>query len=217
MIPYVLTAGEAEEELARGTADVETLEVARVYSEALLNAADEAGQTDEVLGELEALIQTAEAPRSDVRNFFASGVIGRGTRAKVIRQTFEGRAHPLLVNFLLVINDHDRTTLLPAILFEAKALRDRRAGRLPITVSSAVPIADDQVERVREVVRQGLQLEPVVEVKIDPELLGGVLLRVGDWVFDGTVRTKINELRNQILASSSHEIQSGRDRFSSDE
>src|SRR5262249_12861769 len=138
MIPYVLTASEDEEALVRGTADIESLEVARVYGEALLNAAEKAGQADEVLGELEALVQTAEAPRSEVRQFFASGVIGRRTRDEVIVKVFEGRVHPLLINFLRVLNNHDRTTLIPAILFEAKQLRDRRAKRLPVVVSSAV-------------------------------------------------------------------------------
>src|SRR5262249_11842861 len=167
------------------------------------------------LGELEALVQTAEAPRSEVRQFFASGVIGRRTRDEVIVKVFEGRVHPLLINFLRVLNDHDRTTLIPAILFAAKQRRDRRAKRLPVVVSAAVPLADDQVERIRQAVRQSLQLEPLVETKVDPDLLGGVMLRVGDWVFDGTVRTKLNELRQQLIERSSYEIQSGRDRFSS--
>jgi F-type H+-transporting ATPase subunit delta len=106
-------------------------------------------------------------------------------------------------------------TLLPAILFELKRLRDERAGRLPVAVHVAVEPSQEQVEQIRQTVRERLRVEPVIEVKVDPDLLGGLLLRVGDWVFDGTVRSKLNEMRNQIIARSSHEIQSGRDRFSS--
>jgi F-type H+-transporting ATPase subunit delta len=215
MIPYVLTASEGEEELAQGLADIEALEVAKVYGEALLNAAEQEGQVEEVLGELEALLQTAAAPPgSDLRRFLASGVIGRRTRDEVLEKAFAGRAHPLLVNFLRVLNDHDRMTLLPAILFQAKELRDRRARRLPVFLHSAVPLADDQVERVRQTVRERLNLEPLIENKVEPDLLGGILLRVGDWVFDGTVRTRIQELGKQLIERSSYEIQSGRDRFS---
>ena len=86
MIPYVLTVSEEEEQLARGIADVQSLEVARVYAEALLNAAEKAGQAEEVLAEFEALLQTIEAPRSVVRKFLASGVISRETRADAIRK-----------------------------------------------------------------------------------------------------------------------------------
>jgi F-type H+-transporting ATPase subunit delta len=214
MIPYVLSASEEEEALARGIADVGALQVARVYAEALLNAAEQAGQADEVIEDFEALQRALEVPRSELRRFFASGVISRDTRAEVIRKAFEGRANPLLVNFLLVVNEHERTTLLPAILFELVHLRDERKKRLPVTVQAAVQLTDEQIETVARAVREGLKLEPVIEVKIDPELLGGILLRVGDWVFDGTVRTRLNDLRNQIIARSSYEIQSGRDRFS---
>jgi F-type H+-transporting ATPase subunit delta len=167
------------------------------------------------LGEYAALLQTAEAPRSELRQFFVSGVFGRSRRAEVIQKVFDGRAHPLLVNFLLVLNDHERIPLLPVILFEAKELRNRRASRLPVDVSAAVPLTAEQIERIRQRVRESLSLEPVIDVKVDPELLGGIKLRVGDWVFDGTVRTYLNELRDQIIARSSHEIQSRRDRFSS--
>ena len=154
-------------------------------------------------------------PRSDVRQLFVSGVIGRLRRDGLIRKVFDGRASALLVNFFLVVNDHERVSLLPAILFEAHALRDRRASRLPVNLAAAVPLSDDQVERIRQRVREVLRVEPIIEVKVDPELLGGIQLRVGDWLFDSTVRSYLNELRNQILARSSHEIQSGRDRFSS--
>jgi F-type H+-transporting ATPase subunit delta len=217
MIPYVLTASEDEEQVARGVPDVKVLQVARVYAEALLNACEKDGQVDEVLGEFETLINLTEAPRSDLRRFFASGVIGRRTREEVIKKSFEGRAHPLLVNLLLVVNDHERTTLLPAILFQARQLRDERARRLPVYIHVAVNPSDDQVDRVRQRVRDALQVEPLVEVKVEPELLGGLMLRVGDHVFDGTVRTKLKQIRDQLISRSSHEIQSGRDRFSSAE
>jgi len=215
MFPYLLTATESEEQMARGTGDIKSLQVAQVYGEALLNAAEKAGQVDEVLGELEELLNTTVKSGSPLRPFFASGVINRITRGEVIRKVFDDRAHPLVVDFLMVVNDHDRLPLIGMIVFQANQLRDRRARRLPVSVSSAVPLGEDQLERVREAVRRNLQLEPIMETRIDPDLLGGVVLRVADWVFDGSVRSKLNELSKQMSEKSSHEIQSGRDRFCS--
>jgi F-type H+-transporting ATPase subunit delta len=215
MIPYLLTASEGEETHSRGVADVGSLQVARVYAEALLNAAEQAGQVDEVLADYQSLLDNVEAPRSDLRNFFVSGVIGRITRGEIIRKTFEDRAHPMLVDFLSVLNDHDRLTLLPAILFETRELRDRRARRVPVALYTAVPPTEEQVDRIRRTLRERLKLEPLVESKTDATLLGGLKLRIGDWVFDGTVRTTLEQIRDQILARGSHEIQSRRDRFSS--
>ena len=60
-----------------------------------------------------------------------------------------------------------------------------------------------------------LRREPVLELTVDPTLLGGLVVRVGDNLFDGSVRTRIDTLRKQLIERSSHEIQSGRDRFSS--
>jgi F-type H+-transporting ATPase subunit delta len=213
MIPYVLTASEDEEALAHGVADVRSLQVAQVYAEALLNAAEEAGQVEEVAADFDALLQATEVPRSDLRRFFTSGTIGRQTRGEVIRKAFEGRAHPLLVNFLLVVNDHDRIPLFPAILFEMKQLRDRRARRLAVNVHAAVPLADDQIERIRRAVRTALEVEPLIEVKVDPDLLGGVLVRVGDWVFDDTLRTRLADLRHELLERGTQEIQSRHERY----
>ncbi len=134
-----------------------------------------------------------------------------------LQKTFDGRAHPLLVNFLLVLNDHDRLTLLPAILFATLQLRDQRARRLPVQLYTAVAPTDEQVSRISEMVRTRLDLEPLIESKVDPTLLGGMMMRIGDWVFDGTIRTRLEQIRDQILSRGANEIQSRRDRFSSAE
>ena len=81
----VLTASEDEEQLARGVPDVSSLQVARVYAEALVNAAEQAGQADEVLGEYEEMLRAAEAPRSELRRFFASGPSSLLLPAPVLR------------------------------------------------------------------------------------------------------------------------------------
>ena len=64
----------------------------------------------------------------------------------------------------------------------------------------------------REVVTVG-QIEPLLEEKVEPELLGGLVVRIGDWVYDASVRTRLDEIRNQLIERSSHGIASGRDRF----
>jgi F-type H+-transporting ATPase subunit delta len=72
-------------------------------------------------------------------------------------------------------------------------------------------------DRIKNGVRTIFKLEPILVMHVDPSLLGGLKIRIGDKVYDGTVRTKIDNLRNQLIARSSHEIQSRRDRFSSAE
>jgi F-type H+-transporting ATPase subunit delta len=196
------------------TADVGSQRVARVYAEALLNAAEKRGQADAVLEALDSLVKDLFWADPNLEAFFSSGAIGRDRKAGVIRSVFGPRAGELFTNFLLVLNEHDRLDLLRPILEAARELRDQRAHRVRVYVKSAAPLDDGQRDRLREQLRTNLHREPLLETQVDPDLLGGVVVRVGDWVYDGSVRTQLETIRNQLIERSSYEIQSGRDRFS---
>jgi F-type H+-transporting ATPase subunit delta len=195
-------------------ADVSAQRIARVYAESLLNAAGRQDQRDEVLEELGTLVQDVFRADPLLETFLASGVVSRYRKAAVLRSAFGPRASPLLMNFLLVLNDHERLGLLRAILAEARMLRDQQAGRIRVEVQSAVDLPQDQRERLIGQLRAAFQREPILYTRVDPDLLGGLIVRVGDWVYDGSLRTRLNTIRNQLIERSSHEIQSRRDRFS---
>jgi F-type H+-transporting ATPase subunit delta len=195
-------------------ADVSAQRVARVYAEALLNAAEKQGQSEQVLESLESLIRDVFPAEPQFEAFLQSSAVGRERKAQVIDKVFEGKAGPVFVDFLKVLNQHERLNLLRPILTAAKELRDERAKRIRVKVRSAVPLADSQTNRLVEQLRQNLKLEPVLQTEVDPDLLGGVVVRVGDWLYDASVRARLDSIRNQLIERSSHEIQSGRDRFS---
>jgi len=193
--------------------DVGAEKIARVYAEALLNQAQKRGQEQEILEELRSLINDVFSAHPELEEFLVHGAIGRENKAKAIESTFAGRANELLVNFLLVLNDHDRLELLRESAFRYSKLLDERLGRVRVQVRSAVALTSDQEQRLIGELRQAFRLDPVLEPAVDPELLGGLVVRVGDWVYDASVRTRLENLRNQIIESSSHEIQAGRNRF----
>jgi F-type H+-transporting ATPase subunit delta len=195
-------------------ADVSAQRVARVYAEALLNAAEKQGQSDQVLESLESFIRDVFPAEPQFEAFLQSSAVGRERKAQVIDKVFEGKASPVFVDFLKVLNQHERLNLLRPILTAAKELRDERAKRVRVKVRSAVPLADAQTNRLVEQLRANLKLEPVLQTEVDPDLLGGVVVRVGDWLYDASVRARLDSIRNQLIERSSHEIQSGRDRFS---
>jgi len=195
--------------------DVGTQRVARIYAEAVLGAAEKQKQSGEILEELEALTQQVFRADPHFQAFLASSAMGRERKAHVIRKAFENRASELLVNFLLVLNEHERLDLLQPITTAYRDLRDERGGRVRVQVSTAVPLPDDQRERLRQQLAESLHKDPVLELQIDPELLGGMVVRVNDWLYDYSVRAQLEDIRKQILVRSSYEIQSRRDRFSS--
>jgi len=195
-------------------ADVGAQRVAHVYAEALLNAADKQGQSEQILDSLDSLIRDLFSGDPQLETFLSSSAIGRDRKARVIDKVFESRASQLFVDFLLVLNRHERLGLLRPILTAAKEIRDERAKRIRVQVRSAVPLADEEANRLRQQLRDALKVEPILQPEVDPDLLGGVVVQVGDWLYDASVRAKLDSLRNQLIERSSHEIQSGRDRFS---
>jgi F-type H+-transporting ATPase subunit delta len=193
--------------------DVSTRRLARIYGTALLNAAEHQNASTDVMAELHDLVEDVNRRDPYVRAFFTSGVIGKDKREAAIKGAFEGRCHALVLDFLLVLNDHDRLELFRTSVEEMQKLDDLRRRRFRVQVRSVVPLAGDQEERLVVDLRKAFQLEPVLELKIEPDLLGGMIVRVGDWVLDGSVRTQLVNLRKQLREMSSHEIQSRRDRF----
>jgi F-type H+-transporting ATPase subunit delta len=194
-------------------ADVSAQRVARVYAQALLQAADKQGQADAIFEELDSLVRDVFAEQPQFETLLSSAAAGRKARAGILQAVFAGRASQLFFNFLLVLNDQERLDLLRAIRAAYEELNDQRCARIRVQVESAVPLADAQKTHLQKRIQETFHLQPIVETKVDAGLLGGLRVRLGDWLYDASVRSRLNEIRHQIIARSSHEIQSERDRF----
>jgi F-type H+-transporting ATPase subunit delta len=184
--------------------DAGSRRVARVYAEALLGAAEKAGQIGPVLDEFASLFEDVFRADPQFGTFLASGAISRKPKAEVIHRVFDGRASEAFLNFLLVLNDHQRLDLLRGIYEAARELYDERGGRLRVLVTSAVPLPDDQRERLLQELRAKYRKEPVLTTRVDPALLGGLVIRVGDWTYDTSVRTRLETIRKQLIERGSH-------------
>ncbi|MBI1830889.1 MAG: ATP synthase F1 subunit delta [Planctomycetes bacterium] len=198
-------------------ADVSVERLAKVYAMALLNAAVAANNIATVLEEIDSLIDDVFAKDVRLEALFAGAALGRKTRKQAIEKTFASRASNVFYRFLCVLNDHERLDLIRPIRRALHELNDERSRRLRVHVYSAVPLSEAMQARLRAEIHEDFKLEPVLVLYVDPNLLGGLKIRLGDTVYDSTVRTRLNNLRNQLIERSSHEIQSRRDRFSSAE
>ncbi|MBI2808814.1 MAG: ATP synthase F1 subunit delta [Planctomycetes bacterium] len=198
-------------------ADVSVQRLAKVYAEALLNAAEAAQAVDAVLEEVDSLIDDVFRNDARLEALLAGAAVGRKIRQVAIEKAFANRSDKTFYKFLLVLNDHERLDLIRPIRRALHDLSDERARRLRVHAFSAVPLSQEFQDRIKAVAHDFFKLEPVLVLHVDPTLLGGLKLRIGDKVYDGTVRTRIDNLRNQLIERSSHEIQSRRDRFSSAE
>jgi F-type H+-transporting ATPase subunit delta len=189
--------------------------IARVYAEALYRAASQRGEVDGFLEELQSLIDDIFPADPQFETFLYSSIIGRDRKGELLEKTFKNKSSELFVNALRVLNDHERLDLLRPIVAEYRQLRDQRAGLVPVIVATPVPLAEDQRLRLERELKESLHKTPRIETRIDPDLLGGMVVWAGGWLYDGSIRTQLEEIRNHLLTRSSHEIQSRRDHFCS--
>ncbi len=174
--------------------------LARVYAEALLAAAvNEAPErVDEVGVELTEFVRGVLS-HPDIGSFLVSPAVGKKKKVAALNPALEN-ASELLRGFIGVLTQNNRLDLLRNISAAYQQLLDKRAGRVPVKVTAAVELTTEEHEQLVTNLRAMLQHEPVLNVRIDPDLLGGLVVQVGDSVIDTSVRTRLQSLRSILLA-----------------
>lgn len=205
--PYLATS------LTGTDIDVGAYRVGVVYAKALLGAAHSAGQLQEVIDEIESFIE-AVMPHPHLEELLGSGMISPEDKVAMIDRVFKGRASPLFINFLKVVAAHGRGGCLRAIVQAARDQVDEMKGRVRVQVITATPLEPQQEQPIVERLRALTKAEPVLVKVVDPNKLGGLIFRIGDTVYDGSVSSQLERARIKMIQRSVHEIQSRRDRFS---
>lgn len=193
--------------------DENTPEVSRSYAEALINAAEANGDVDEVLDELGAIGSDVFRAHPDFADLLASPLISEPEKDRILAEAFENRANPTVVRFLRVLNRHGRLGSFFGVLRAAEEIRDQRQNRRQVLVQSAVPLDDSQRDAIRDQLSKSLHATPLLTIEVDPSLLGGLVVQVGDVVYDASIRTRLEQLRQRLIEGKTHEIQSRRDHF----
>jgi F-type H+-transporting ATPase subunit delta len=197
------------------TYDTGRWRVAVVYAKALVGAAEAAKTTDAVLQEFDSLVDDVLDRLPKLEAVFASAFVEEDAKEAMLTKAFANRASPVFLNFLNVVARHGRLDMLRLIHLAFHEEYNKARNRVRVLVSTATPLDKDAQSRIAEEIRKRLQLQPVLDQQVHPELIGGIVLRIGDRVFDGSVATQLERLREKMLNRSVHEIQSRRDRFSS--
>lgn len=190
--------------------------VARVYADALLNAIP-AGQVEGTLEEFQSFLDDVLARNADFSRVLMSGSVSNDDKIAIIERVLKGRGSELFINFLRVLAKHGRLDLLPLVLRQCNLQFELRSGKRRVQITSAQPLSADTINAVQTRLAELFPFQPIVEASTDPAVLGGLRIRVGDTVYDGTLRARLKQLRRRVRERSLHEIQSGRDRFSSPE
>lgn len=203
----------AQPRSAKSTAiNVAAQQVAKVYAKALLGAAEKAGQSDAAVEELSGVAEAlAEFPK--LEDLLGSALVEHEEKCQVLDRVFGAKVSPLVLDFLKVLSRHGRLDILRAVAQQTGLLYDELRGRVRVELQTATPVQDGQSQGLAGALRTLLGGEPQIQPTVDPSLIGGIVLRVGDTVYDGSVARQLRQVREQMITRSIHEIQSGRDRF----
>jgi F-type H+-transporting ATPase subunit delta len=172
--------------------------IARNYAETLLELARRAG---DLRGFGEAADDIADAMQRDrtLHLFLDSPRVSTQQKNQVIGRAFEGQLPSLLVRFLQALVTHRRQMLLPEIAREYHDLVDQVEGRLHATVTVAREPGDGERGTISKQLSRAYGKEVVPHFTVNPAILGGVIVRVGDTVLDGSVRRRLASLRTRML------------------
>ena len=173
--------------------------IARNYAEALLALARKAGDLP-AWGRLIDDIASAVERDDRLRHFLEAPQISADQKMTVLAKAFEDRAPRLFVRFLQRLVRNRRQMLIPEIASEYRDLVDEVEGRVHAQVTLATPVDDEQRASIARQLTQTFGKPVVPQVRINPNILGGIIVRVGDRVMDGSVRRRLGILRNRMLA-----------------
>ena len=135
----------------------------------------------------------------DLRLFLETPRIDAEAKKMLVRKVFEGELPTHLMNFLLLTIDKRRQRLLREIAQHFRALVDEKEGRAHVEITVARPIDDAILGLLTRRLSELLGVTAVPHVRVRPEILGGVVVRTGDTIYDGSVRRQLDGMRRQLL------------------
>lgn len=172
--------------------------LALTYARSLLELANESGQTQDLANDVDALGQVLEENPAFVA-FLKDPGIGHEERDAALARIFAGKLNPLLDRFLRLMSERGRLGMLPQIADAFEHLLDEQLGKVEVDVTVAERLSESELDDVRRRVSQALKKDAVVHQYVDEEIIGGMILRVGDQVLDASVRRQLDAMRQRLL------------------
>lgn len=168
------------------------------YASALFDLARDERQIDSVSGSLQTVRQALEG-NEDLKALTTSPLIGRSDAGKAISATAEAlKLDPVTTNFLGVLARNGRLRQLPDIIRLFSRLAAEHRGETTAEVTSARPLDDDQVAALKAQLGSRVGRDIAIDQRVDPEILGGIVVRLGSQMIDASIRTKLNTLANAM-------------------
>ena len=173
------------------------IRIAKPYAQALYDAAAEQAALSRIVGDANQIISLAQESK-DFEQFLTNPILSPQFKSEMFQQLLSEAVQPLTLNFLLLLASKQRERFLVAILQAFLKLVDLKAGRVVAQVTSAVTLSDAQQTSLVKQLSDYSGAEVRLELSEDTAIKGGIIVRLGDTVFDGSVATQLQQLRSLL-------------------
>lgn len=195
------------------TLDAGRQHLGTVYAKALLGAAESAGQTDQVVEELEAFVTDVLDKLPTLEEALRTPRLTHEERLPILDKAFSGKMSPTLLTFMKVVSRHGRLDCLRAIARAARKQLDAVRGRVEVRIESAAPLSNPLRERIAARLTQLLGREVILKTSLNADLLGGLLVRVGDTVYDASLSARLKRMEEVTLEHTKQALRESLNRF----
>lgn len=175
--------------------------VAGRYARALFMITERRGETARALEDLQAMLATV-GPGTRVGALLASPLVLLSDKRMVLLQVFKERALPTVVLFTDLLLRKKRLAQLETVVHEFEALVEKQQGVRRAQVVSAVPLTSDELQRLHAELERYTKAKVKLAVAVEPELMGGALVRIGDRVIDRTVKSLLETMEHRLFETS---------------
>jgi F-type H+-transporting ATPase subunit delta len=174
--------------------------VAQVYGLSLFEVAQEASQVKEILDELSQVCELMDQ-FPGFQNLLGSPVLSKEERVKLVEEDFHGQINPYLLNFLKLLAESGRMSHLKEIADEYRSLYYEQENIQEVTAVTAVAMPKELQEKLAQKLEKSSGKKILLRNQVDPSVMGGVALKVGNRQMDGTVKARLEAVGRQIAAA----------------
>jgi F-type H+-transporting ATPase subunit delta len=193
--------------------DVTEERIARVYALAFMAVAAKSKDATALVDEVGSLVEDVLDRFPRLEETLRSALVSAEDKEQSLDRMLSDRASVPVLNFVKVLARHGRLTILRPIAQILRKLDSERRNLIDVELRVAAPISDELQTDIANRVRNALGGEPVLNVIIDPSLIAGFIVRVGDRVFDGSINSRLEQARRDMIARITEKIETSPEQF----
>ncbi len=193
--------------------DVTVERLARVYAQAFMGVAGKSPDPDSLVEEMQSIVTDVLDRNPKLVQVLESSLVSPEQKEALLERIFGKKASVQVLNFLKVLSRHGRLELIRTIARQTTKLHAEARGLADVEVRVAAELDDELRKSLEERIKNRLGKTPVFKVKIDPSIIAGIVVRVGDQVFDGSLYTQLENARRDMIDRATDRIEMQSDKF----